>query len=191
MVTGIVQEFQFGMNWSEYSRYVGSVFGAPLAIEGLLAFFLESTFLGIWIFGKDRVSARIHVASIWMVSIGTMLSAVFILAANAWMHHPVGYRVVNNRTVMTDFWAVMTNSTLIGSFLHVLSAAMLAAAMLILGVSAWHMLRDGRRSNPRLATPLTLSVADGPDATDGPAVGPGSTVDVAPVVDPVFATSGP
>ena len=191
VVTGIVQEFQFGMNWSEYSRYVGSVFGAPLAIEGLLAFFLESTFLGIWIFGKDRVSARIHLASIWMVSIGTMLSAVFILAANAWMQHPVGYQVVNNRAVMTDFWAVMTNSTLIGSFLHVLSAAMLTAAMLILGVSAWHMLRDGRRSVPQSATPLPASavVADGSDRNDRPAVGAGSTADTASLADPVFATS--
>ncbi len=120
VVTGIVQEFQFGMNWSEYSRYVGSVFGAPLAVEALLAFFLESTFLGIWIFGKDRVSARIHLASIWLVSIGTMLSAYFILAANAWMQHPVGYKIEGNRAIMTNFWAVMTNSTLISSFLHVL-----------------------------------------------------------------------
>ena len=119
VVTGIVQEFQFGMNWAAYSRYVGSVFGAPLAIEALLAFFLESTFLGIWIFGRGRVSARIHLASIWLVSIGTMLSAYFILAANAWMQHPVGYKVEGNRAVMTNFWAVMTNSTLISSFLHV------------------------------------------------------------------------
>jgi cytochrome d ubiquinol oxidase subunit I len=144
VVTGIVQEFQFGMNWSVYSRYVGSVFGAPLAVEALLAFFLESTFLGIWIFGKGRVSARVHLASIWLVSIGTMLSALFILAANAWMQHPVGYKVVGNRAVMTNFWAVMTNSTLIGSFLHVLFSALVTSTMLILGVSAWHLLKDRR-----------------------------------------------
>jgi cytochrome d ubiquinol oxidase subunit I len=136
VVTGIVQEFQFGMNWSLYSRYVGSVFGAPLAIEGLLAFFLESTFLGIWIFGKGRVSPRIHLASIWLVGVGTMLSALFILAANSWMQHPVGYKVVGNRAIMTNFWAVMTNSTLVGSFLHVLFSALVTSALLILGVSA-------------------------------------------------------
>jgi cytochrome d ubiquinol oxidase subunit I len=144
VVTGIVQEFQFGMNWSLYSRYVGSVFGAPLAIEGLLAFFLESTFLGIWIFGRDRVSPRVHLVSIWLVSIGTALSALFILAANSWMQHPVGYKVVGNRAVMTNFWAVMTNSTLIGSFLHVFFAALVTSATLVLGVSAWHLLKDRR-----------------------------------------------
>jgi cytochrome d ubiquinol oxidase subunit I len=139
-----VQEFQFGMNWAAYSRYVGSVFGAPLAIEALLAFFLESTFLGVWIFGRDRVSPRIHLASIWLVSIGTTLSAYFILAANAWMQHPVGYKIVGDRAVMTDFWAVMTNSTLISSFLHVFTAALLTAAVLMLGVSAWHLRRTQR-----------------------------------------------
>jgi len=157
VVTGIVQEFQFGMNWSVYSRYVGSVFGAPLAIEGLLAFFLESTFLGIWIFGKGRVSQRVHLASIWIVSIGTMLSALFILAANAWMQHPVGYKVVGNRAVMTNFWAVMTNSTLIGSFLHVLFSALVTSTMLVLGVSAWHLLKDRRAGHP--ARPVFASSA--------------------------------
>jgi len=146
VVTGIVQEFQFGMNWAVYSRYVGSVFGAPLAIEALLAFFLESTFLGVWIFGKGRVSDRIHLTSIWLVSIGTMLSAYFILAANAWMQHPVGYRIQGNRAVMTNFWAVMTNSTLISSYLHVFTAALVTAAMVMLGISAWHLLRSQRRS---------------------------------------------
>ena len=92
VVTGIVQEFQFGMNWSDYSRFVGDIFGAPLAIEGLLAFFLESTFLGLWIFGWDRLSPRLHATCIWVVHVGTLLSAYFILAANSWMQHPVGYR---------------------------------------------------------------------------------------------------
>src|SRR5215467_135722 len=93
VATGIVQEFQFGMNWSSYSRFVGDIFGAPLAVEGLLAFFLESTFLGLWIFGWDRLSPKLHNACIWIASIGTMLSAYFILAANSWMQHPVGYRI--------------------------------------------------------------------------------------------------
>ena len=164
VVTGIVQEFQFGMNWSLYSRYVGSVFGAPLAVEALLAFFLESTFLGVWIFGKGRVSARVHLASIWLVSIGTMLSALFILAANAWMQHPVGYKVVGNRAVMTNFWAVMTNSTLIGSFLHVLFSALVTSTMLILGVSGWHLLKDrraGHAPRPVFATSAKLALVVG------------------------------
>ena len=93
VVTGIVQEFQFGMNWSTYSRYVGDVFGAPLAMEALVAFFLESTFLGLWIFGWGRLPKRVHLATIWLVAIGTNLSAFFILAANSWMQHPVGYKI--------------------------------------------------------------------------------------------------
>jgi cytochrome d ubiquinol oxidase subunit I len=164
VVTGIVQEFQFGMNWAAYSRYVGSVFGAPLAIEALLAFFLESTFLGVWIFGRDRVSARIHLASIWLVSIGTTLSAYFILAANAWMQHPVGYKIVGDRAVMTDFWAVMTNSTLISSFLHVFTAALLTAAVLMLGVSAWHLRRTqkaGQSPHPVFSASAKLALIVG------------------------------
>jgi len=164
VVTGIVQEFQFGMNWSMYSRYVGSVFGAPLAIEALLAFFLESTFLGIWIFGKGRVSDRIHLASIWLVSIGTMLSAYFILAANAWMQHPVGYKVDGNRAIMTDFWAVMSNNTLISSFLHVLTAALVTTAMLLLGASAWHLKRShkaGQPAHPVFSTTAKLAIVVG------------------------------
>jgi cytochrome d ubiquinol oxidase subunit I len=93
IVTGIVQEFQFGMNWSAYSRFVGDIFGAPLAMEGLLAFFLESTFLGLWIFGWDRLPKRVHLATIWIAAFGTILSAFFILAANSWMQHPVGFHI--------------------------------------------------------------------------------------------------
>src|SRR5690349_750733 len=107
VVTGIVQEFQFGMNWSDYSRFVGDVFGAPLAIEGLLAFFLESTFLGLWIFGWDKLSPRLHNACIWVVHVGTLLSAYFILTANSWMQHPVGYQVNGSRAELTDFGAVL------------------------------------------------------------------------------------
>src|SRR5690349_22287214 len=111
VVTGIVQEFQFGMNWSDYSRFVGDVFGAPLAIEGLLAFFLESTFLGLWIFGWDRLPPPLHNACIWLVHIGTLFSAYFILAANSWMQHPVGYKfdASSGRAELTDFAAVMFN----------------------------------------------------------------------------------
>ncbi|GAA2006944.1 cytochrome ubiquinol oxidase subunit I [Catenulispora subtropica] len=143
VATGIVQEFQFGMDWSAYSRFVGDVFGAPLAIEGLLAFFLESTFLGLWIFGWGRLPERVHLACIWLVSIGTMLSAYFILAANAWMQHPVGYRIdpVTNRAVLTDIVAVLTNSTAVIAFFHTLTAALLYGGMLLVGVSAWHLAR--------------------------------------------------
>jgi cytochrome d ubiquinol oxidase subunit I len=143
VVTGIVQEFQFGMNWSAYSRFVGDVFGAPLAIEGLLAFFLESTFLGLWIFGWDRLPRRLHLASIWLAATGTVLSAYFILAANSWMQHPVGYRInpVTNRAELTDFWAVMTNSTTLVAFPHTLAAAFLTSGVLMLCVCAWHLMR--------------------------------------------------
>ncbi len=141
VVTGIVQEFQFGMDWSRYSVFVGNIFGAPLAIEGLLAFFMESTFLGVWIFGRGRVSPRIHLASIWLASVGTMLSAAFIVAANSWMQHPVGYTIdpATHQAVMTNFWAVMTNSTFLGAYGHVMFAAFLTGAVFLLGVSAWHL----------------------------------------------------
>ncbi|NNN00594.1 MAG: cytochrome ubiquinol oxidase subunit I [Acidimicrobiaceae bacterium] len=141
VVTGIVQEFQFGMDWSKYSVFVGNIFGAPLAIEGLLAFFMESTFLGIWIFGRGRVSKRVHLASIWMASLGTILSAAFIVAANSWMQHPVGY-VIDPKThqaVMNNFWAVMTNSTFIAAYGHVLFSAFLTGGVFLLAVSAWHL----------------------------------------------------
>src|SRR5581483_10757631 len=120
VVTGIVQEFQFGMNWSSYSRFVGDVFGAPLAIEGLLAFFLESTFLGLWIFGWKRLSPRVHLATIWLVAFGTMVSALFIRAANSWMQHPVGYRVnpITGRAERRDFFAMLTNPALLAQYPH-------------------------------------------------------------------------
>ncbi|MBW0089905.1 cytochrome ubiquinol oxidase subunit I [Pseudonocardia sp. KRD-184] len=143
VVTGIVQEFQFGMSWSDYSRYVGDVFGAPLAIEGLLAFFLESTFLGLWIFGWDRLPKRLHLACIWLASIGTVLSAYFILAANSWMQHPVG-SVVNDergRAELVDFGAVLTNSTAVGAFLHTITACFVTGGMFVVAISAWHLAR--------------------------------------------------
>jgi cytochrome d ubiquinol oxidase subunit I len=145
VVTGIVQEFQFGMNWSAYSRYVGDIFGAPLAIEGLAAFFLESTFLGLWIFGWDRLRPRLHLACIYLVAVGTTASAYFILAANSWMQHPVGYRInpVTHRAEMTSIAEILTNSTLLRAFSHTIAASVLTGGMLVLGVAAWH-LRRGR-----------------------------------------------
>src|SRR5438270_6194730 len=112
VATGLVQEFEFGMNWSVYSRFVGGVFGAPLAMEGLAAFFLESTFLGLWLFGWGRLPRRVHLATIWVVSIGTLLSAMFILIANSWMQHPVGYKLNHaGQPVLNNVWALFVNPT--------------------------------------------------------------------------------
>ncbi|HEY6015170.1 MAG TPA: cytochrome ubiquinol oxidase subunit I [Gaiellaceae bacterium] len=143
VVTGIVQEFQFGMNWSAYSRYVGDIFGAPLAIEGLAAFFLESTFLGLWIFGWDKLKPKVHLATIYLVAIGSTASAYFILAANSWMQHPVGYKLnpATDRAEMTSISAILTNSTLIRAFGHTIAAAGLTASLLVLGIAAWHLRR--------------------------------------------------
>jgi len=143
VVTGIVQEFQFGMNWSDYSRYVGDVFGAPLAIEGLAAFFLESTFLGLWIFGWDRLRRGVHLAMIWLVAIGTTGSAYFILAANSWMQHPVGYRKVGNHAELVSLERVFFQSLQITHFFHTIGASLLTAGFLVLAVSAY-WLRRGR-----------------------------------------------
>ena len=143
IVTGIVQEFQFGMNWSSYSRFVGDIFGAPLAIEGLLAFFLESTFLGLWIFGWGRLRPGIHLATIWIVAFGTAISAYIILAANSWMQHPVGYEVnvATGRAELTDFLAVLTNSTNLITFPHTMAAAFLTSGAFVAGISMWRLLR--------------------------------------------------
>jgi cytochrome d ubiquinol oxidase subunit I len=144
VVTGIVQEFQFGMNWSQYSRFVGDIFGAPLAVEALLAFFLESTFLGLWIFGWDRLSKKAHLASIWLVAIGSNVSALWILIANSFMQEPVGYVLRNGRAEMTDFLALILNPNVWVQFPHVLSSGLVTAAFFVMGVSAYHLLR---RSN--------------------------------------------
>ena len=143
VVTGIVQEFQFGMNWSEYSRYVGDIFGAPLAIEALLAFFMESTFLGVWIFGEGRVPEKVHLASIWLVAIGSNLSALWILLANGWMQHPVGYVIneVNGRAELVDFFALIGNPKGWIFFWHTISDGLLMAAMVIIAVSGYHIFR--------------------------------------------------
>jgi len=144
VVTGIVQEFQFGMNWSEYSRFVGDIFGAPLAVEALLAFFLESTFLGMWIFGWDRLPKKVHLASIWLASIGTTLSAYFILAANAFMQHPVGFHVnpVTQRAEMDDFIQVLTQNTAVIAYLHTMTSAFLVSGTLVAAVSAFLVMRN-------------------------------------------------
>jgi cytochrome d ubiquinol oxidase subunit I len=150
VVTGIVQEFQFGMNWSAYSTFVGDVFGAPLALEALLAFFLESTFLGLWIFGWDRLSRRVHLATIWAAAIGSNLSAYFILAANAWMRHPVGFTVdpVTRRARLTDIGAVLTNPQAWSTYLHVVSASFVVAGLFVVAVSAYKLLHRDRAPHP-------------------------------------------
>jgi cytochrome bd ubiquinol oxidase subunit I len=143
VVTGIVQEFQFGMNWSSYSRFVGDIFGAPLAMEGLLAFFLESTFLGLWIFGWDRLPKKLHLATIWLASLGTLLSAYFILAANAWMQHPVAYilNAEKHRAELTNIITVLTQKTAVVTFLHTIPSALFTAGAFIAGISAWLILK--------------------------------------------------
>jgi len=140
VVTGLVQEFEFGMNWSAYSRFVGDVFGGPLAMEGLAAFFLESTFLGLWIFGWDRLPKRIHLACIWLVAAGSMLSALFILAANSWMQHPVGY-VLNShgQPVLNNVWALFTNPTFLWGYVHVILASLVTGSLVMLAISAWYL----------------------------------------------------
>src|SRR5271165_3815703 len=140
VVTGLVQEFEFGMNWSAYSRFVGDVFGAPLAMEGLAAFFLESTFLGLWLFGWDRLPKRVHLACIWLVAFGSMLSALFILAANSWMQHPVGYKLDSQGMPQLDnIWALFTNPTFLWGYVHVILASLVTGSLVMLAVSAWHL----------------------------------------------------
>ena len=141
VVTGIVMEFQFGMNWAEYSRFVGDIFGAPLAIEALLAFFLESVFIGVWVFGWDRLSKGAHLTAIWLVAIGSNLSALWILAANSFMQHPVGYAIENGRAVMNDFGALLANPYLWTQFPHTVLSGFTTGAFFVLGISAYHLVR--------------------------------------------------
>ena len=162
IVTGIVQEFQFGMNWSSYSWFVGDIFGAPLALEGLLAFFLESTFLGLWIFGWDRLSPKLHLATIWLVVLGTHLSAYFILAANSWMQHPVGFVIdpETGQARLDSFVEVLTNPYLVGQFTHTIFAAWTTGAFVVLGVSALYLLkgRDVEVFAPAARTAVAIAV---------------------------------
>jgi len=143
VVTGLVQEFQFGMDWGAYSRLVGNIFGAPLAMEGLAAFFLESTFLGLWLFGWDKLPRLIHLLTIWLVFIGSVLSGAFIMAANSWMQHPVGYVMVNGKPQLNDIWALFTNPVFLWGYSKVIGAALVTGSMIMLAVSAWQ-LRHGK-----------------------------------------------
>jgi cytochrome bd ubiquinol oxidase subunit I len=149
LVTGIVQEFQFGMNWSDYSRFVGDIFGAPLAIEALLAFFLESTFLGLWIFGWDKLPPKLHAACMWLVAVGTLLSAYFILAANSFMQNPVGYRFnpATGRAELTDFVAVLTNKVQLITFPHTITSAYMVGGAFVMAVGLWHLRRPNVGQN--------------------------------------------
>jgi cytochrome d ubiquinol oxidase subunit I len=141
IVTGITLEFQFGTNWSRYSAYVGDIFGSLLAIEATAAFFLESTFIAVWHFGWDKLSRKAHLASIWLVAIASNLSAFWILVANAWMQHPVGFVLRHGRAELADFFAVITQRFAIIEFIHTLGGAYLTAGFFVLGISAWHLLR--------------------------------------------------
>ncbi|CAH0203200.1 cytochrome ubiquinol oxidase subunit I [Microbacterium sp. Bi121] len=158
VVTGIVQEFQFGMNWSDYSRFVGDVFGAPLAFEGLFAFFFEATFIGVWIFGWDKLPKKLHLMSIWFVAIGSILSAYFIIAANAFMQNPVGYEYnpVTNRAELVDFWALLTNPVALAAFPHTIFGALMFAAGVIISVSAWHIYRGQHLDTMRVSLKFGL-----------------------------------
>ncbi|AXT86602.1 cytochrome ubiquinol oxidase subunit I [Aeromicrobium sp. A1-2] len=158
VATGIVQEFQFGMNWSDYSRFVGDIFGAPLAIEGLLAFFLESTFLGLWIFGWDRLKPGLHLATIWIAAIGTILSAYFILAANSFMQNPVGYtfNAAKGRAELTDFGAVLTNKVLLSTFPHQIFACFMVGGAFMAGIAMWHIIRNPDRDVDAFRTAFRL-----------------------------------
>lgn len=139
VVTGIVQEFHFGMNWSGYSRFMGDIFGAPLALDALMGFYLESTFIGLWVFGWERLSKKIHLAAAWLVALGASISAFWILIANSFMQNPVGYAIENGRAVMTSFLSLATNPNLPYQFLHVLAAGVATAGFVVLGFSAWHL----------------------------------------------------
>ncbi|ORM30524.1 cytochrome ubiquinol oxidase subunit I [Williamsia sp. 1135] len=169
VATGIVQEFQFGMNWSEYSRFVGDVFGGPLALEGLVAFFLESTFLGLWIFGWDRLPKKVHLLTIWMVAIGVNASAWFIVAANSWMQHPVGaqWNEEKQRPELKSLWDVMTNSTTLAAFPHTIAGAFLTASTFVAGIGCWWMVRNMRRAKKlRVAVPTGSGVGSTPAVAD-------------------------
>ena len=141
VVTGITLEFQFGTNWSGYSAYVGDIFGSLLAIEATAAFFLESTFIGIWIFGWKKLSKKAHAAVMWLVAGAGNISAIWILLANGWMQHPVGYTIRNGRAELTDFLAVVTNKFGLLEIVHTIPSAFILSAFFVMGISAWHLLK--------------------------------------------------
>ena len=158
VATGLVQEFQFGMNWSVYSKYVGDVFGAPLAIEGLAAFFLEATFLGLWIFGWGRLSKRVHLATIWLAALGTWLSAYFILVANSFMQHPVGYEITGGHAQLTSVWQLLSNRFAVWAFAHVILVGVTTGATVVFGVACWHFARGRNQEIFLKAAKLALIV---------------------------------
>ncbi|MDQ0994602.1 cytochrome ubiquinol oxidase subunit I [Streptomyces sp. V3I7] len=151
VVTGLFQEFQFGMNWSNYSSFVGDVFGAPLAMEALIAFMFESVFIGLWIFGWHRLPKKVHLATIWIVTIGSFLSAYFILAANSFMQHPVGYKInpATGRAQLTDIWAVLFQNTTLVVVFHTLAASFITGAAFMMGIAAYHLwkAKKGKETN--------------------------------------------
>jgi cytochrome d ubiquinol oxidase subunit I len=161
VVTGIVQEFQFGMNWSDYSRFVGDVFGAPLAMEGLLAFFFEATFIGLWIFGWDKLPKKVHLATIWMTALGVQMSAYFILAANGFMQNPVGFAIneERGRAELTDIGAVLTNTVAVNQFPHTIFASLMFAAAVIIAVTAYHLRRNQQVETMRTGMKVGLWTA--------------------------------
>ena len=159
VATGLVQEFEFGMNWSVYSRFVGNVFGAPLAVEGLAAFALESTFFGLWIFGWNRLSPRLHLATLWIAVLGTWLSGYFILVANSWMQHPVGYKIVDGEAQLTSVWALLSNDFALRAYLHTMLAGLIFGSIVVLGVCCWHFLRADEVELFRKAAKVALIVA--------------------------------
>jgi cytochrome d ubiquinol oxidase subunit I len=158
VATGLVQEFQFGMNWSVYSKFVGNVFGAPLAIEGLAAFFLESTFLGLWIFGWKKLSPRVHLATLWIAVAGTWLSAYFILVANSFMQDPVGYKIVNGQATLTNVWSLASSKWAFYAFLHTILAGLTCGAAVVFGVCCWHFARGRNLETFRPAAKVALIV---------------------------------
>lgn len=163
VVTGITLEFQFGTNWSRYSEFMGDIFGSILAIEALAAFFLESTFIAVWHFGWDKVGKKFHCVCIWLVAIASNLSAVWIIIANGWMQHPIGYEIRNGRAELADFLTVITNPYAWGQYFHTVSGAWMLSGFFVLGVSAWHLIRksntDFFNRSVRIAAPFTLIFA--------------------------------
>jgi cytochrome d ubiquinol oxidase subunit I len=159
VATGLVQEFEFGMNWSVYSRFVGNVFGPPLAIEGLAAFMLESTFLGLWIFGWNRLPPRIHLATLWIAVAGTWMSGYFILVANSWMQHPVGYKLVNGEAHLTSVWALLSNGFALRAYVHTMLAGLIFGSIIALGICCWHFLRNRDNEVFLKAAKLALIIA--------------------------------
>ena len=159
VVTGLVQEFQFGMNWSEYSRFMGDIFGVPLALEALTAFYLESVFIGLWLFGWDRLSRKVHLVCIWLVAFASNLSALWILIANSFMQAPVGYVLRNGRAEMTDFVALLTNSYVLRQYPHTLMGGLITAGVFVMAICAYHLLRKNQPEFFRTSLRIGLTCA--------------------------------